>query len=117
MNYIVLLYLIIYVGHKLLPIIQLRFHVQHWQCKELIQAVRSFFLNFHRKFVSNFYIEFLTRNCLPWGNWSHVSYQPCVYHDVWDLMVTFYISRTTEQRKVCLYIMFIYYYKFVCFLI
>jgi hypothetical protein len=46
-------------------------------------------------------IEFITRQCLPGGNWSSVSYKPCVYRDVWDLMMTFYIKRTVQQRKVC----------------
>ncbi|CAF3993840.1 unnamed protein product [Adineta steineri] len=43
--------------------------------------------------------KFITRDCLSTGQWSPVSYQPCVYGDVWDLMMTFYISRTPEQRK------------------
>jgi len=67
-------------------------------------------------FIENFsliYIEFLTRHCLPSGNWSHVSYKPCVYPDVWDLMMTFYISRTVQQRKVCLIFIFIYKIIFV----
>ncbi|CAF4840620.1 unnamed protein product [Rotaria sp. Silwood1] len=43
--------------------------------------------------------KFITRHCLSTGNWSNVSYEPCVYPDVWELMKTFYISRTLQQRK------------------
>lgn len=31
-----------------------------------------------------------------------VSYESCVYTDVWELMMTFYIKRTLQERKVCL---------------
>ncbi len=99
MNYFVLLYLIIYVGHKLVPIIQLQPHVHLWHCKALMHLV-SIFQNLFQK-CRFLYIEFLTRNCLPSGKWSNVSYKPCVYPDVWELMTTFYISRTPQQRKVC----------------
>jgi hypothetical protein len=57
---------------------------------------------FWGKNFARFVIEFITRHCLPSGNWSMVSYKSCVYPDVWDLMMTFYISRTVQQRKVCL---------------
>ncbi|CAF1028161.1 unnamed protein product [Rotaria sordida] len=43
--------------------------------------------------------KFLTRHCLTTGIWSNVSFKPCVYSDVWDLMNTFYISKTLSQRK------------------
>jgi hypothetical protein len=51
--------------------------------------------------ISLFNLEFITRQCLSGGNWSTVSYKSCVYPDVWDLMMTFYIKRTVQQRKVC----------------
>ncbi|CAF0944560.1 unnamed protein product [Adineta ricciae] len=43
--------------------------------------------------------KFVTRRCLPSGNWANVSYKPCVYPDVWELMMKFYIPRTVDQRK------------------
>ncbi|CAF4206956.1 unnamed protein product [Rotaria socialis] len=43
--------------------------------------------------------KFVTRHCLSNGKWSNVSYQSCVYPDVWDLMMTFYIPRNVQQRK------------------
>jgi len=41
----------------------------------------------------------ITRQCLETGQWAPVSYQPCVYQDVWELMMKFYISKTPQQRK------------------
>ncbi|CAF1124928.1 unnamed protein product [Adineta ricciae] len=43
--------------------------------------------------------KFVTRRCLPSGHWANVSYKPCVYPDVWELMMKFYIPRTVDQRK------------------
>lgn len=107
-NYIVLLYLIISVGPKRVPIIQLLFHVHHYRHKELIQAVRiSRIFSIKNMYFCLIYLEFITRHCLPTGNWSSVSFQPCVYPDIWELMMTFYIQRTTQQRKVCLYMILI----------
>ena len=50
--------------------------------------------------IVSFPLEFITRKCLPTGNWSMVSYESCVYPDVWELMMTFYIKRTPQERKV-----------------
>lgn len=72
--------------------------VPHWLCKVLTRQVRSSSSSMER--WSSEFVESITRDCLPTGHWAVVSYQPCVYTDVWDLMVQFYISRTPEQRKV-----------------
>ena len=61
-----------------------------------------FFFVFLIDVTSSNYLEFIKRDCLPTGNWSIVSYESCVYIDVWELMMTFYIKRTPGERKVCL---------------
>lgn len=57
---------------------------------------------FCHRMINETVLEFIKRDCLPTGNWSVVSYESCVYRDVWELMMTFYIKRTPQERKVCI---------------
>lgn len=68
------------------------------------------FTDFVKNFRSSFFLfkEFLVRHCLPNGEWAPVSFQPCVYPDVWDLMTTFYTQKTEAEKKVIIRI-FLYY--------
>lgn len=43
--------------------------------------------------------KFVSRHCLPTGKWAPVLFKSCVYPDVWELMTTFYTSKSAEGRK------------------
>ncbi|CAF1248931.1 unnamed protein product [Adineta ricciae] len=44
--------------------------------------------------------KFVTRHCLPSGNWSNINFEQCFYPDVWALLVKSFLVRPQSEREI-----------------
>jgi hypothetical protein len=111
MVHIVLGYLDIFVGLKLLLIIQWIYHVVYYVIQVLIHRVS--FWKLIEIWIINFVLEFFSRYCLPTGNWSHFNLASCFYPDILALLNQSYTRRPLEEREVCEFVfkLFIFFLK------